>query len=57
MNKDFIRFFKLGFLSIFKISTSNIKKPFENNNSDILREISEDINIAFEKLKNKYERN
>ena len=57
MNKKFIKHFLRGFFSVFRlgpIKTNNIKEGGELQD---LSNIRDDLNIAFKKLKNEYERN
>lgn len=57
MNNQFLKFFKLGFLSSFKFNVFNIQKKKEINLIEYFTTVEEDLNVAFNKLKSKYERN
>jgi hypothetical protein len=57
MNKQQAKDFKIGFLSIFKFGSITLKKTSEIKLEEYFMQTQEDINNAFNKLKNEYERN
>ena len=56
MNREFIKFFSLGFLSIFRHEIYNIRRKYEVQLIEYFTQVEGDMNIAFNKLKNEYER-
>lgn len=57
MNSQFIKFFRLGFLSLFKLSAENFSIKHEVKLIEYFVAVEEDLNTAFNKLKSEYERN
>ena len=57
MNSQFIKFFKLGFLSVFKSNIGNAQNKQEVKLIEYFVRVEEDLNNAFNKLKREYERN
>ena len=57
MNKQFVKDFKIGFLSVFKFGSVTLKRADEVKLVEYFTIIEEDLNTAFNELKNKYERN
>jgi len=57
MNKKFIKHFLRGFFSVFRLGPIKTKNIKEGGELQDLSNIRDDLNIAFKKLKNEYERN
>ena len=57
MNSQFIKYFRLGFLSLFKPNISNLNFKQEIKLIEYFVAVEEDLNSAFNKLKSEYERN
>ena len=57
MNKKFIRHLFAEFLNLGHITKTTIRKHRETNLIDYFIKIGKDLNLSFQKIKNKYERN
>ena len=57
MNSQFIKFFRLGFLSLFKLNADNFSIKHDVKLIEYFVAVEEDLNTAFNKLKSEYERN
>lgn len=57
MNSQFIKYFRLGFLSLFKPNIYNLHFKQEVKLIEYFIAVEEDLNTAFNKLKSEYERN